>query len=162
MEIVKKKVGEINTDLDNARKHNTRNINAIKESLIAFAQYAPVVIQESTGMIIAGNGTFLAAKELGWDEIDCVIIDVDDAKARAMSIIDNRSTELSNWDTSALLKVLSQLDVESLPIVGYTEKEIEKLMDSLNFDQKTQEKIEKVKEAKSCVCPKCGKTFSRK
>ena len=162
MEVVKKKISDLKLDGDNARNHNHRNINSIKESLLAFAQYAPVVVQESSNMVIAGNGTCMAAKELGWNEIDCIVVDVSDEKARAISIVDNRSTELSNWDTTALLKVLTHLDVQNLAIAGYTEKEVERLMESLNFDQKTQDTFDKIKEAKEYTCPKCGKTFAKK
>lgn len=162
MEVVKRKLNELKMDGDNARSHNHRNICAIKESILAFAQYAPIVVQESSSMIIAGNGTYMAVKELGWDEIDCVVLDVSDERARAISIIDNRSTELSNWDTSSLLKILTELDAPNLAISGYTDKEVEMLMNSLNMDQRTQDVFEKTKEPRECSCPKCGKTFMRK
>ena len=129
MDIVKRKLSELKLDSDNARLHNARNMSAIKESLLAFSQYAPIVVQESTGVIIAGNGTYQAAKDLGWDEIECVAVDVDDDTLKMMSIVDNRTGELSNWDNTSLLKVLTTLDELKLKKAGFKTDEVEKMME---------------------------------
>ena len=52
----------------NPRQHN---LAAIRESLEEHGQYRPLVIQASSGRILAGNGTFEAAHELGWKKIRC-------------------------------------------------------------------------------------------
>jgi len=55
-------------DPANARKHNPKNIEAIKGSLARFGQQKPIVIDKNN-VVIAGNGTLQAAKELGLDKI---------------------------------------------------------------------------------------------
>ena len=47
----------------NARKHNRRNIDAIKASLSKFGQRKPIVVTND-GTVIAGNGTLEAATSL--------------------------------------------------------------------------------------------------
>lgn len=68
---VRRKVAELASDPANVRKHNEKNLDAIKASLTRFGQQKPIVIDKS-GVVRAGNGTLAAAKALGWAEIDCV------------------------------------------------------------------------------------------
>ena len=160
MDIVKRKLSELKLDSDNARLHNARNMSAIKESLLAFSQYAPIVVQESTGVIIAGNGTYQAAKDLGWDEIECVAVDVDDDTLKMMSIVDNRTGELSNWDNTSLLKVLTTLDELKLKKAGFKTDEVEKMMESMDTEGEVDKVFDKIKKPKNYHCPRCGKNFT--
>ena len=79
MQIVKKQVHELVSDPNNARTHNTKNIEAIKGSLLKFGQQKPIVINKE-GVVIAGNGTLQSARELGWQEIDVVVTELNDMK----------------------------------------------------------------------------------
>ncbi len=61
-------VGALSLDPANARKHGTRNLEAIAGSLRQFGQRRPLVCRRAAGqtMVIAGNGTLEAARSLGW------------------------------------------------------------------------------------------------
>lgn len=56
-------VDQLKFDPKNSRKHDTKNIKAIKESLLKFGQQKPIVVM-ADGTVIAGNGTLQAFKEL--------------------------------------------------------------------------------------------------
>lgn len=56
-------VASLRTDSKNARRHNERNIAAIKKSLEQFGQQKPIVIGRD-GVVVAGNGTLVAAQSL--------------------------------------------------------------------------------------------------
>lgn len=159
MKIVNKKICDLVIDPENSRFHGARNLNSIKESLMSFSQYCPIVIQMNSNKIIAGNGTYQAAKELGWDEIQCVEADVDDETATMMSIADNRTSELSTWDNNMLMKVLTSLDEFNLKKTGFKTDEVEKMMDAINSDGDIDKIFEKIKNPKKYNCPKCGKQF---
>jgi len=60
---------ELSLDPANVRKHDRRNLDAIKASLRKFGQQKPIVV-DTKGIVLAGNGTLTAAKELGWSEIE--------------------------------------------------------------------------------------------
>lgn len=94
-------------DTKNARKHSSRNIKAIADSLRMFGQHKPVVALED-GTVIAGNGTLEAAKSLGMPELACVVFS-DSDKARAFAIADNRTAELAEWDDAALRASLDEI-----------------------------------------------------
>ncbi len=110
MEIKTVKLEEIKPDPNNARKHSEKNLAAISASLDAFGQRKPIVIHN--GVIIAGNGTYEAAKGLKWKEIAVVEVpeDWDTDKAKAFALADNRSAELAEWDEAILATQLVDLE----------------------------------------------------
>lgn len=125
----RRKVADLASDPANARKHNDRNLDAIKASLLRFGQQKPIVI-DRTGIVRAGNGTLAAAKALGWAEIDCVESELEGPEATAYAIADNRSAELAEWDDAALAATLQSLEHEDaalLEAAGFTHDELKTL-----------------------------------
>lgn len=102
---------------------------AIKESLLVHGQYRPIVANRRTGHILAGNHTYLAAKELGWESILVYWIDVPEDKELKILLVDNRSTEFGFMDPERLLEVLQELD--SLEGTGYNDEDLELLVHEL-------------------------------
>jgi len=102
---------------------------AIKESLLTHGQYRPIVANRRTGHILAGNHTYLAAKELGWKEILVYWVDVPEDQELKILLVDNRSTEFGFMDPERLLDVLK--DLESLDGTGYKDDDLELLMREL-------------------------------
>ena len=124
------KVSAVKPDPRNARKHNDRNLETIKNSLETYGQRKPIICNKKTKLIEAGNGLWLAAKELGWTEIAAVFVDDDDQLARAYSLMDNQAALLSEWNLPLLKDTLEQLDTGAcdMSITGFTADEIEELM----------------------------------
>lgn len=115
-------------DSRNARKHNQRNIAAIKESLTRFGQVKPIVVSRSTGHIVAGNGTFRAAQELGWSHLSVVYVQGTEAELRALALADNRTAELAEWDFEELTAQVQELGVDSLLDLGWKDYELQPLL----------------------------------
>lgn len=122
-------VGRLQLDPANARRHDKRNVDAIKASLTLFGQRKPIVATDA-GIVIAGNGTLQAAKELGWERIAVVFVNDDTAKAAAYGIADNRTAELAAWDDDVLGTLLGGLaDTEiNMADLGFTEQELKNLI----------------------------------
>lgn len=109
MQIEKIPVDKLIPDPNNARKHDEKNLSAIKGSLSKFEQQKPIVI-DSKNVVIAGNGTLEAAKALGWTHIDCVRSKLSTNTDKvAFALADNRSAELASWDDEVLGKELHSL-----------------------------------------------------
>lgn len=117
---------KLTEDPRNSRRHPVRNIEAIKSSLVRFGQQKPIVVRHD-GVIVAGNGTFQAARELGWTELAVVRTGLDERDASAYAIADNRTAELAAWDFEALGNTLGDLREQgmSLEDMGFTEQEYE-------------------------------------
>lgn len=122
-------VYELNLDPDNVRKHNERNIAAIRSSLSHFGQRKPIVVQKQGLKVRAGNGTLIAARELGWDKIAAVVVDESDVDAMTFAIADNRTAELAEWDNTALNDQLDRLRGESIDLesFGWSKLDVGKL-----------------------------------
>jgi hypothetical protein len=85
------------------------DVDAIAESLRVNGQYKPIIIQESTGYVLAGNHTLKAARQLGWEVIEVVEIDVDDEGAKRIVLADNRTSDNSTYDYGALADLLKSI-----------------------------------------------------
>ncbi len=139
-----KQIHQLLTDPANVRKHPTKNLDAIKGSLTRWGQQKPIVVN-SSNIIIAGNGVFEAAKDLGWKSIVVVETELQESEATAFAIADNRIAEMSAWDEDALTRQLQSLDAENSELAaatGFTEDEILKLINDLEADEVSDELLE--------------------
>jgi phage gp29-like protein len=100
-------IDSITPDPRNARKHGERNSKAIADSLKGHGQVKPIVL-DADGVILAGNGTYAAALELGWKFIAAVKTPLRGVEARAFAIRDNRTAELATWDAQELTELSSR------------------------------------------------------
>ena len=116
-------ISDLTPDPANARKHGERNLKAIIDSLRAFGQQKPIVV-DRRGVVIAGNGTLEAAKRLGWEEIAIVRTELEPTQATAFGIADNRTAELAEWDDEVLVSLLDSLDDETRGLLDFDEEEL--------------------------------------
>ena len=119
-------------DEQNPRARNERNLSAIRASVNEHGQVEPILVQANTMRVIHGNGRLQVLMEAGYSEVDCAVIDVDDAKARKLSIVLNRSGELAGWDVDILgahLEALASLDTGFDPTtMGFSGAELEDIL----------------------------------
>lgn len=108
----------INDFTTHPRNVRQGDIGAICESLDAHGQYRPIVVQRSTGFILAGNHTWMAAKQLGWQQVAATFVDCDDAQALRILLVDNRANDLAMYDDKALADVLRDLTTTELGLDG--------------------------------------------
>jgi hypothetical protein len=123
------KIKDLLNDPSNVRKHDERNIDAIKASLKRFGQQKPIVV-DVKGIVVAGNGTLDAAKSLGWKEVQVVRTKLEGAEAIAYAVADNRTAELAIWDEDALAQTLAALHTdESIDelVTGFTQLDFDEL-----------------------------------
>jgi DNA modification methylase len=112
--------------LDPANTRTNHALDRIAASLKAYGQRKPIIAnRQQNGKIEAGNGTWLAAKKLGWNCIAVVYVDDDPATAAAYGIADNRLSELSTWDLDALGALIPTVDDL---FTGFTPGEIRDLL----------------------------------
>lgn len=106
----------------NAREHD---MPVIVESLRSNGQYRPIVVQTSTRFVLVGNGTLLAARELGWDRIAATFVDVDEDRARRIVLVDNRASDLAGYDKKLLAGLLE--GVVDLEGTGFAPADVDAL-----------------------------------
>ena len=152
LRVVKVKISSLQSDPDNARKHSDKNIKSIIGSLKRFGQRKPIVVT-GANIVIAGNGTLEAAKQLGWSEIVVAYVPADWTfeHARAYALADNRTSELGEWDNDKLAMQLIELDS-----VGWE-------LNDVGFE-KLEPPTEEMKDKKSTWvdCDDCGRKVLNK
>jgi hypothetical protein len=119
-----------------AKKNPRRGAVAeVIESLREFGQHRPVVVQRTTGQVIVGNHMLKAAKQLGWHEMDALIVDDTDEVAMRRAIADNAVGDKATWDEEELAEVMQEIG--SVP--GMNESDIDKLLAKLAPPPKVEE-----------------------
>ncbi len=105
-------IADLTQDPRNARKHNERNLDMIERSLQEVGAARSIFIDEDNN-ILAGNGTVQAAEKAGITNVRIVEANGDEIIAvkrtnltaeqkRKLSLFDNRSSDLAEWDVEAL------------------------------------------------------------
>ena len=119
---------------DNARQGNT---DLIAQSLEHNGQYRPLVVQASTGHVLAGNHTLAAAHTLGWEHVSAQYIDVDDTAARKILLADNKTSDEATYDEDLLAQLLA--DLNETEGTGFTADEADDLILALSEPDPAQE-----------------------
>lgn len=107
------------------------DVEAVAKSLKRLGQHRPIVVQRSTGEILVGNHTYLAAVSLGWDEIAVLFTDDDRETAVARALADNRTHEAGTYDSTELAAMIAEIgeaDRSLLDDAGFARDEIEALL----------------------------------
>jgi hypothetical protein len=110
------------------------DIGAISESLRRFGQQKPIVVQKSTGHVVAGNHLYRAALALGWTQIAANVVDMDDRQAQAYMVADNRTADLGSYDEAILTELLRELAVDGdLAGTGYDGEDVDEMLAKLEW-----------------------------
>lgn len=130
MKTRKLQISELSPYHKNARRGD---VDAIAESLQVNGQYKPIIVNEGTQTgrpweVLVGNHTVEAAGQIGLDKLDAVVIDVDDAAARRIVLVDNRTSDLATYDDALLADLLS--DAGDLTGTGFTDVDLDHLISS--------------------------------
>jgi ParB-like chromosome segregation protein Spo0J len=123
-------------DPGNVRRHSAKNRAAIRDSLRAFGQVEPLVVQAGSGLVIGGNGRLSVMRDLGWEECDVVEIAADDTTCARIAIALNRTGEIAEWDTEALGQLLTTLShVDQLDGTGFSHTDLDEILNSIKDER---------------------------
>ena len=111
----------------NPRRHDQDSITA---SVRDHGLYQGVVLQRTTGHVLVGNGRLQALTDLGAERVPVTWLDVDDARAAAIVVRDNHTSDLSWNDTQDLVNLLAPLTVDPdlLALSGHTQDDYNDLL----------------------------------
>jgi len=136
MKIEKMKVSDLKYAPYNPRKIDDKELAKLKRSISEFGYVEPIVWNERTGFVVGGNQRLKALRELGIEEVDVVVVDLDDAKEKALNVALNKIS--GEWDFIKLKDVLTDIDTGDFDIelTGFDLDEIENL---ITFDKEPEE-----------------------
>lgn len=120
MQIENRPINDIKPYGKNAKKHPDKQVVQVAESIKTFGFNQPIVVDKE-GVIIVGHGRFLAAHFLGLKEVPTLTLDVDEEKAKAYRLADNKLNE-SDWDMQLVISELKELSMEMVDLTGFDRK----------------------------------------
>ena len=117
MKIENLQTNQIKPYPNNAKKHSTKQVKQIAESIKLFGWGQPVVVDKD-GVLIVGHGRYEAAKLLGLEEIPAITLDISKEKAQAYRLADNKLNE-SEWDMKLVIDELKTLTIDLVDLTGF-------------------------------------------
>lgn len=158
LEVVK--IEDIKLYKKNAKNHPEWQIEQIKNSIKEFGYNDPIAIDENN-IIVEGHGRYIALKELGYKEIEVLKLShMSDEQKKAYIIAHNKTCMNTGFNLEMLEEELQSISELDLTLTGFTEFEIEDILNlksnDINIDSVLSDiEIEK-KEKEPKRCPHCG------
>ena len=129
MNIVNFKIEDL-IPYENNPRINDDAVEYVKNSIKEFGFKVPIIIDKNN-VIVAGHTRYKACKELGINEIPCIVADdLTDKQIKAFRLADNKVSEKAQWD-------LSKLDEELLEIKDFDMADF-----GFDFFEEEQETVE--------------------
>ena len=125
MKIEIKKLSELKPAPYNPRQSNAEQEKQLKSSLEKFGVVEPIIFNKQTGYIVGGHFRIRELKKLGYKEIECVIVDLNEADEKELNIRLNANTGSWDWDELANNWDSELLSDWGLEIPGFEPKILE-------------------------------------
>lgn len=135
------RVDSLVLDPRNARTHDERNLQAIRDSLLEHGQVEPLVVRRADRRVIGGNGRVEAMVSLGWERAKVVMLDISEEEAGALALRLNRSAELAGWDDGLLAELLQEVD-DNFGDLGWNADELDEILSSVHVGEHDRGKPE--------------------
>ena len=101
MIIEKKKLSELKPAPYNPRQSTAKQEKQLKASLEKFGVVEPIIYNKQTGYIVGGHFRVRELTKLGYKEVECVIVDLNEEDERELNIRLNANTGEWDWDQLA-------------------------------------------------------------
>jgi site-specific DNA-methyltransferase (adenine-specific) len=118
----------------NPAEYNPRFISdtekaKLKRSITEFGMVEPIVVN-SDKTIIGGHQRVTCARELGWNDVPCVVVTLPKEKEKLLNLALNRI--VGEWDYNKLYDILVSLEGDDMTVAGFDTDEIKKIRDLLD------------------------------
>lgn len=111
MQVIMMKVADLKPYLKNPRK-NDKAAKVVAESIKQFGFNVPITIDKD-GVIATGHTRLKAAIQLGMEEVPVIqLTDLTPDQVKAWRLVDNRTSELAEWDFEQLAIELSKIEID--------------------------------------------------
>ncbi|MBP5281769.1 MAG: ParB N-terminal domain-containing protein, partial [Lachnospiraceae bacterium] len=90
------------TPYENNPRRNADAVKYVRKSIEQFGFKVPMVL-DAQNVIVCGHTRYLAAQEIGMEEVPCVYADdLSEEQIKAFRLADNKTAEFAEWDTELL------------------------------------------------------------
>ncbi len=128
-------IRKIPTEKLNPAKYNPRKnlkpgdpeYEKLKRSITEFGYVEPIIWNKRTGNIVGGHQRYKVLLELGYKEVNCVVLDIDEQKEKALNVALNKIT--GEFDIPLLTDLLKDINDSGFDVslTGFDADEIDTL-----------------------------------
>jgi hypothetical protein len=131
MNIQKIPAARLNPAAYNPRKDlkpGDKEFEKLKRSIAEFGYVEPVIWNAQTGNVVGGHQRLKVLLDLGLTEIDCVVVDLDPQREKALNIALNKIQ--GDWDEGKLASLMADFDAEAFDVslTGFDADEVDALL----------------------------------
>lgn len=160
-------IGQVQPYYRNPRRIPQEAIDAVAESIHLYGYQQPIVVDQQM-VVVVGHTRLLALKKLGFTEVPVLVTDLPEDKVREYRLIDNKTSEMTSWDTHALVLELREFE-QSLLDQFFPDVNLE--IEALKQHAVTQDDIDRAQQAAKTIkeaplhavvtveCPSCFHQF---
>ena len=138
----------------NAKQHPKEQVELLGRSIREVGFVSPCLIDQEMN-VIAGHGRIMAAKLIGMETVPCVFVEgLTEKQRRAYILMDNRLTELGEWDMDLVQQELAALaDADfDISITGFdTDLRFDDSMAQITDDGWTEAEVHAEEEPRSRI-----------
>lgn len=121
-------------------RNNDDGVDAVANSIKEFGWQQPIVVDKDN-VIIVGHTRYKAAKKLGMKQVPVVVADkLTDEQVKAYRLADNKTGELTTWDTDLIDDELN--DILDIDMSNFGFKNDEANVDDIDLSDEIEERFE--------------------
>jgi len=151
MNIEKIAAARLNPAAYNPRKDlkpGDKEYEKLKRSMTEFGYVEPVIWNRQTGNVVGGHQRLKVLMDLGHTEIDCVVIDLDPQREKALNIALNKIQ--GDWDEGKLASLMADFDAEAFDVslTGFDAAEVDALLNKFYSKDAVEDDFDAMKAAR--------------
>lgn len=159
MQIEKKKVIDLVPADYNPRKDlkpGDKEYEKLKRSINEFGYVDPLIWNKRTSRLVGGHQRLKVLKDMGIDEVDVVVVDMDEEKEKALNVALNKIS--GDWDKDKLMLLITDLQGEDFDVslTGFDPEELDDLFKDNMKDGVKDDNFDVDKELKKSTMTKPG------
>lgn len=108
-------------------KPGDKEYEALKSSLERFGVAEPLIVNETTGNLVAGHQRLNVLKAGGATEVEVVLVEMDEDKEKLLNIALNKID--GEWDYKKLEAMFEEIGAEDIKFTGFSQEELDNLFD---------------------------------
>lgn len=148
MNIQRIEISKLNPAKYNPRKDlksEDEEYQKIKKSLLEFGYVAPIIIN-SDMTVIGGHQRLKVLKELGFEEVECNVVNLDKTKEKALNIALNKIA--GEWDDDKLEELLAELKETNIDMdmTGFSFDEVDDIIKDITGSKEDEFNLDEILE----------------
>ena len=132
----------------------------LKRSLKQYGYVEPIIWNKTTGRVVGGHQRLKVLQDMGVTEVDCVVVEMDEEKEKALNIALNKIS--GEWDKDKLALLIADLQGADFDVslTGFEPAEIDSLFKDAQQSKVKDDDFDVDAELKAPVITRAGDVWT--